>query len=151
MTIYGQKQQLKVLFKQVQVFNDDLELMSHWAKYLCVLTSGFIENSVKHYLLEYSRKKSNSNVFNFTTNNLKKFQNPKMEIILKLFGSFNEDWRSQLEEFVEGERKDAVDSIVNNRHNIAHGKSIGLTIIQMKTFFDRVIEVLDFIEIKCDC
>lgn len=151
MTIYGQKQRLENLFKQAQIFNSDPELLSHWAKYLCVLTSGFIENAVKHYLSEFSKKKAHPAVFNFATKNLNQFQNPNMEKILILIGAFSENWRNQLENFVEGERKDAVDSIVNNRHSIAHGKSIGLTIIQMKFFFHRASEVIDFIKKQCDC
>jgi hypothetical protein len=78
--------------------------------------------------------------------NIKDFMNPKMEKILQLSGEFCKEWKEQLEIFVEGERKDAVDSIVANRNNIAHGRSVGLTIVRMKRYYDKAVEVTNFVK-----
>jgi hypothetical protein len=146
--IISQEQQIRSLFNPPDVFKYDTEMLSHWAKYLCVLTSGFIENAVRHYLSEFASQKSHPFVSNYVTDALNGFQNPNMERILTIIGAFSIDWRKQLEEYVEGERKDAINSIVANRHNIAHGKSVGLTFVRMKKFFDKAVEVVDFIKNK---
>ena len=149
--ILAQKQQLTSLFSCAKIFNNNSEMLSHWAKYLCVLTSGFIENSIKHYLSEYTIKKSHPYISNYVTNHLEGFQNPNMEKILNVIGAFSKDWRDVIGKYVDGERKDAIDSIVANRHNIVHGKSIGLTFVRMQKYFEKAVEVIDFIKAQCNC
>ena len=42
-----QLQRLNYLFKQTNAATrDDFELRAHWAKYLCVLSAGFLENAI---------------------------------------------------------------------------------------------------------
>lgn len=144
--IVAQREHIKNLFSRASSFTSEPELLSHWAKYICVLTSGYLENALRHYLNEFSKKKSHPYVTNYVSVKIKEFMNPNMEKILNLTGSFNKDWRDNLEKFVAGERKDAIDSIVINRHNIAHGRHIGLTLVRMKTYFERVTEVIEFIK-----
>lgn len=52
------KDRLDDLFSRVNEFSGDLELQSHWARYLCVRVSGFIETSIRSILSEYARKMS---------------------------------------------------------------------------------------------
>ncbi len=47
------KDRLDYLFSRVNEFSEDLELQSHWARYLCVRVSGFIETSIRSILSEY--------------------------------------------------------------------------------------------------
>jgi len=51
-----------------------------------------------------------------------------------------------MESFVAGERKDAVDSVVANRHQIAHGQDVGLTLIRIMGYYAHVSETIDFLE-----
>ncbi|MGA9453625.1 MAG: HEPN domain-containing protein [Verrucomicrobiia bacterium] len=54
---------------------------------------------------------------------------------------------SDLELFLESNgRKDAIDSVMNNRHQIAHGKNSGITIARVRGYLDKAEEVLNFIE-----
>ena len=46
------KDRLDYLFSRVNEFSEDLELQSHWARYLCVRVSGFIETSIRSILSE---------------------------------------------------------------------------------------------------
>lgn len=144
--IFAQRQRIEYLFSCTSNFNADPETLSHWAKYLCVLTSGYLENAVQHYFSEFSKIKAHPYVSNYVTHNLEDFMNPKMAKILNLSDSFSKEWKDRLESFVEGERKDAIDSIVANKNNIAHGRQIGLTLSRMKTYFEKMVEVVDFIK-----
>ncbi|MBF0553199.1 MAG: hypothetical protein HQK96_01435 [Nitrospirae bacterium] len=47
---------------------------------------------------------------------------------------------------VKGERKDAIDSIVANRNQIAHGEYVGLSLVLMKNYYKNASEVLEFIK-----
>lgn len=125
------------------------ELQSHWAIYLCVLTSGFLEASVREIYGHYASEKAAPNVANFVLDRLEGFQNPKMEKILELTKSFNRGWESDLRVATEGEIKDAVDSIVANRHLIAHGRPVGITYVRIKNYYENAVKVIDLIERQC--
>src|ERR1700735_1877688 len=102
LAIHQQKQRLDDLFNAVRTL-PDVEMQSHWSRYLCVLVSGFLENSVELCLSEYSKRGTNVLVSNFVNAKLRDFQNPRMGIILDLFGSFNPDWKAQLEVATKGQ------------------------------------------------
>ncbi len=140
------RQRLNNLFNRAPSFINDSELLSHWAKYLCVLVSGYLETALQYYYCEFSKSKAHPYVSDFAMANIKDFINPKMEKILQLSGQFSKEWKEDLEAFASGERKDAVDSIVANRNNIAHGRSVSLTITRMKRYYEKALEVTEFVK-----
>lgn len=148
-SIVSYKQRLDNLFAQIKGVAGDPELQSHWAMYLCVLTSGFLETSVRQIYGLYASNKAAPNVANFVKDKLEGFQNPNMEKILELTRSFSQEWETRLRAATEGEIKDDVDSIVANRHNIAHGRSVGITYIRMKNYYDNALKLIDLIDEQC--
>ena len=147
--ILAHRQKIENIFKKVDTLPKDVEIQSHWAKYLCVLISGYLEKSIRMLYSNYARNTANANVARFVDNNLKSFQNPKMEKILDIARSFNPEWETQLRSATEGELKDAIDSIVSNRHLIAHGLDVGLTIIRIRNYYERASKIVDLIEKLC--
>ncbi len=143
------KQELDCLFEKVTVFSADTYLQSHWARYLCILVSGFLETSVRIIYRDYAKNKATPQIANFVEGKLEDFQNPKMEKILQLTGLFSKEWENDLRRETEGELKDAVDSIANNRNQIAHGGSVGISYSQIKSYYDRAIKVIELIENLC--
>lgn len=128
----------------------DLELLAHWAKYLCVLVAGFVENSLQEVFSEFVTSSSSRAVTRFTTRALRNIQNPKTQRFIEVSGAFDDSWRAPLEAFVaENGRKDAIDSIMANRHLIAHGEDSGITLARVKDYLDKCVEVIDFIEAQC--
>ncbi|HSL03107.1 MAG TPA: HEPN domain-containing protein [Nitrospiraceae bacterium] len=144
------QQRLDNIFSQVSSFSGDAELQSHWARYLCILVSGFLETSVQHIYIEYSKKRSASDVAGYVERRLKQFQNPQMKKILDLTGSFNPAWREALKVATEGQTKDAVDSIVANRNTIAHGESVGITYSRIKEYYQNALKVIELIDRQCN-
>ena len=124
----------------------DFELQAHWANYLCILVSGFLENSISTIYIEYAKKKATPQIVNFVEKKLEKFQNPKMEKIFQLMDSFDKKWGDQLRTKTEGEIKDAVNSIVDLRNRIAHGKFVNTTYITIKNYYQSSKKLLDVIE-----
>lgn len=127
--------------------NGELELQAHWAKYLCVLVSGVLENALVELYQDFSSRAASEPVANFAGSRLVKIQNPNADRFLQTARSFKISWGDELESFLESDgRKDAIDSVMNNRHQIAHGKSSGITVARVRSYLDKAEEVLDFIE-----
>ncbi len=143
------KNRLDHLFEKSREYSDDPEMQAHWARYLCVLISGFLEVSVRITLNSYSLSRSHDNVSNYVGAKLKLFKSPSMSNIIQLVGLFNGEWAEVISLETEGELKAAVDSIVNNRHQIAHGKDIGLSLVQISEFYQRSIRVIEILHENC--
>lgn len=143
------KQRLDNLFGQILVFSGNPELQSQWARYLCVLVSGFLEISICAIYGEFARRTASPYVANFVKYELGSFQNPKMGKILDLTRAFNPQWANQLEVATEGQLKDAVNSVVANRIQIAHGRDVGITYARIKGYYEDVIQVVNLIEGMC--
>lgn len=140
---------LKHLFGKVKLLSEDPELQSHWARYLCILVSGYIEVSVRAIYADYARTKAVPNIANFIENHLKGFQNPNMDKILELSRRFNPEWSEFLQAATEGELKDSVDSVVAVRNQIAHGKSVGITYARISRYYSDVEKVMALISKQC--
>jgi hypothetical protein len=140
------RQRLDSLFKRMGDFTGDPELQAYWAQFLCVLASGYIESSVRYLFTEYTQRRASPFVANFIGEELKSFQNAKSEKILQLARKFSPDWETKIVDFMKDKRKDAIDSIVSNRHNIAHGRNVGITFARIQAYYKSTVEVIDFIE-----
>ncbi len=146
--VVSYQQRLDSLFEKVKDISD-IELQSHWARYLCVLVSGYLETSVRVIYSEYSEKRANENVAKYVSSRLERFQSPKMGNILELTRAFNQQWAKELETATEGELKESVDSIVTDRHNIAHGRDIRITYARISKYYQNAIKVVELIEEQC--
>ena len=62
-----------------------------------------------------------------------------------LMGKFSLAWQKEVEDFLnEGscERKDAVNSLYNVRHSVAHGGNSTISVVLSRQYFDRVCEIV---------
>lgn len=137
------EQRLDALFAKINDLPDDPEIQSHWARYLCVLVSGYIETAVKAIFRHYAESKCDAKVLNFTEKSLGRFQNPHTERILELARNFSPDWENELSNLISDEIKQAINSIVANRHQIAHGSDVGLTYTRVKDYYNNVKRFID--------
>lgn len=125
-------------------------MRSHWAKYLCVLSAGFLENAIEEVYGDFVRNASSKPVADYTTSILSKIQNPNSTKFIETARSFKQEWATALESYVnDNGRREAINSIMKNRHEIAHGKYSGITIVQIKQYLDKAVEVIEFIEGQC--
>ncbi len=69
--------------------------------------------------------------------------------ILNLFDdSWSADFKSEIltQEPIPEQFKYSIDSVVSTRHNIAHGKNTGISIVQIEKYFqdiDKTVAILD--------
>ena len=125
-------------------------MQSHWAKYLCVLAAGFLENALVELYSDFCRRAASPPVSNFSATALGRIQNPKSQAFLKVSGAFNKSWATALETFIEDDgRKEAINSIMANRHLVAHGRDSGITVARVNEYLGKAIDVLEFVEQQC--
>lgn len=149
--LISQKQRLDWLIEQASNFQgEQLELQAHWARYLCVLAAGFLENALAEIYSRYAKASANAQVSNYVEAVLGKIQNPKSNKFLDTARSFDRTWEESLATFINAEgRADAIDAIMANRHQIAHGKDSNISLVRVKEYLKKGIEVVEFIEIQC--
>lgn len=149
--LLSQRQRLDWLIKEASKFEgDQLELQAHWARYLCVLAAGFLENALSETFSAYAKSSANVQVSNYVEAMLGKIQNPKAGKFLDTARAFDRSWEEGLATFIKVDgRKDAIDAIMANRHLIAHGKDSGISLARVKEYLKKSIEVVEFMESQC--
>jgi RiboL-PSP-HEPN len=147
----SQFQKLRDLFAKADAAcGADFEMRSHWAKYLCVLSAGFLENAISEVYGDFVRGAASQPVADYAMSTLSRIQNPKTSRFLEIARQFKTSWADALENFADSSgRREAINSIMANRHEIAHGKHPGITLVQIKYYLDRAVEVVEFIEKQC--
>lgn len=130
---------------------DNIELQGHWGKYLCVLTSGFLENAICQVYVGLVSNSASPAIANFTIGTLSKIQNPKTNKFIEVARSFKKEWGDDLEKYIteDESRKDAINSIMTNRHLVAHGKNTSISVVKTKEYLEKCVEVINFIEHQC--
>jgi hypothetical protein len=147
-----QLDQLDALFQKAREMRNDLDLLGHWGRYLCVLSAGFLENSIREIYGDRARRCSTRDVSSYVIQSLERVQNPKAQRFLEVTGAFNKSWAHALDKYLsedDGHRKNSIDSIMNNRHLIAHGRNANISVARVREYLDAGVEVLEFIESMC--
>ena len=134
------------LFKATSILPDDIEIRSHWARYLCILSYGYIETSVRNIFLVYAKNKAHAYVVNFVEKGLDRFRNATMNNIKDLARMFNQEWVEAIEQDLDQEVIDAVNSLANNRHQISHGKHTGISLVFVKKWHEKSRELIKYLE-----
>jgi hypothetical protein len=79
------------------------------------------------------------------------FQNPTTENIDDLLRSFDPAIAKAFTDALGNEGKDAINSVVNNKNQLAHGKGTGLGLDTMKRYYKDVSTALGILcDILCD-
>jgi hypothetical protein len=143
-----QSQKLRTIIGRVgPACGGDIELQAHWAKYICVLVAGLLENALKEIYKDYVASRSAQNITNYVCAQLKAVRNPKAGKFLEVAKSFDPTWEDELKQYLDQDgRGDAIDSIMTNRHLIAHGQSSNITLVRIREYLDKATEVIDYVE-----
>jgi hypothetical protein len=139
------KGRLDATFQRAPPPSADVEIQSDFARYLCVLVSGFLENAIAALILDFAQRRSSREIASFIEYQLDYWTNPNTEKICSLLGSFSADWRTKSEQFLIDERKAGVNSLVALRHKIAHGESVGTSLSQVKEYYATAKKIVDFV------
>lgn len=135
---------LDLLFNYFKSLNLDEELKSHISKYLTVLISGIYEDSIKNILKESIHRESiTKEVKGFIFKQIDTiFRNPTHKNLKGLLNRFNKAWLNKIHQKIVDEEWEALNSIVNNKNNIAHGDSSSITFDDIFTYYQKSKKIL---------
>ncbi len=145
--VHSLRTKLKAVIARAESLSvTDPEVLSDYARYLCVLVSGFVEHAVYQLVVDYCSDKSNPRVAKYVESQISRTQNINSERLLQIMRSFEEDWARKLDTFIDGPRKDSLNSCLGLRNQIAHGGSVSLSLTQIKQHHKNIDEIIDYIE-----
>ena len=127
----------------------NIELIGHWGSYLCILTAGFLENALREVYSAFASRASSPQVARFAAARLERISNPKAGRFVETARSFDPGWATDLEAFLDAEgsrRRNAIDSIMNNRNRIAHGEGTQVSVGRVRGWLPGCVQVVEFIE-----
>lgn len=120
------------------------EWQSEWCKYLCIRLYGYLERTFVEIVEAYVSKCAAPNVASYVAVRLTGLNSATPDNCIKVASDFQPDWGEQLSVFVSaGEIKAHVASVTANRHQIAHGNDVGLTLSRLQSYKESVEAFLD--------
>lgn len=131
---------------------ESIELDAHWAKYACVLVSGYMEKYVKEILHSYAVRKSENRISYYIEKTWPQSMNMNRENIIGLVGKFDADWEREIKTWLgkgEGSKGSIINGIVKTRNNIAHGSEAntsGVTINSVSAQFETAKSLVQKLE-----
>ena len=129
----------------------DDDTKSVLTNHCCVLMSGHLERTIVETFLQLTDEQIYAKcITNFSNFHIRRFQNADFDKVCTLAGQFDSDWSSSIrEENKRSELKDHIDSLVGNRHQIAHGNSVSITEIDLVAWLPHVDRFLELVEQTC--
>lgn len=88
---------LRAAFDRAKDLSHDLELLGHWGRYLCILTAGFLENTLRILYSSHAEKHASRSVATYVFAQLGRIQNPKAGKFVEVSGAFNKKWAHDIE------------------------------------------------------
>lgn len=127
---------------------DDAEKIGHWGRYACVTCTGYIEVALRLVLQNYVQSKATAEIAAYVVRDMEAVQNPKAEKIVKVLRCFSDRWADAMDEYftVNPEVKDAIDSLMANRHLIAHGRPCSISLGRVASYFEQADQAIEFID-----
>ncbi|MGJ5151172.1 HEPN domain-containing protein [Bradyrhizobium sp. HKCCYLR1023] len=144
-TYFSLEKKIEYLLGKIKDIDDDY-LRSHIANYVCVLLSGLLEAAIREIISACSERTSAPRMSSFVKSRMDGFRNPDIEKITALLSSFDRAITERLESFWDEEIKDAIGSIVGNRHLIAHGRDTTVTYSRVSEWHGCAKKFIHFLE-----
>ena len=120
------------------------ELLAHFARYLAVLISGYVEQSAKELVREYARGQSDDRVQRLVGKHVERFRNLDNDKLKQMLDALDPDWWPILAA-AHPDDLEALDSIATLRNNISHGGDSGVSLIVVKDYLARVENVVKWL------
>lgn len=128
----------------------EIRLRSDFAEYLTVLVYGYLEQSVQQLLMQYVRDRSSRPVARYTNRRLERSRSMKYNNLVSLLGDFDPQWRTEFEYIIDERSRRAIDTVTNNRHQIAHGGWTSMTVVVIRHEYEQIKGVIDDLAVLLD-
>lgn len=127
---------------------DDEEVKSYLVKLLCVRTAGLLEVFLKTRISEYSKGKVPTEINRFLTSKFKDITNLKSSKFEDVLTSFSVDWADKFRDYLDDheQEKISLDSVIAQRHNIAHGQPSNIGSTSMAQYYNDVKSIVVYLD-----
>lgn len=127
---------------------DDDEIKSSLVKLFCVRTAGLLEVFLKTRISEYSKGKVPKEINKFLTGKFKDITSLKTKKLNDVLSSFSLEWAQRFEDYIEDheQEKSSLDSIIDQRHHIAHGQSSNISTSSMTQYYEDVKKIVNHLD-----
>ena len=137
----SQEIKLNNLYNQISKVQDD-EIKAHMSKYFCIKMSGYLENTIKILVANYSGKSSPQAISTYVQNSLKTTTNLSEEKLINLLKKFNNDWADCFSKKVNEQQIESLNSIISNRNSIAHGQQDNISYQTIGQYFSDIKQII---------
>ena len=117
------EKKLNDLFSKVSTIVE-IEMQSHWSRYLCVLVSGYIEKAFRIIVEDHVKKRAPKEISDYISTDMGNKNTINIEKIRRVLDQFRKNLSTELDLLLTPQEILAINSVVVNRNSIAHG---GLT------------------------
>jgi hypothetical protein len=125
------------LFMQVSGLPED-EIKSRLAEYLCIRSSGLLENIIKQLVHEYMSTSAPREVQDYVNSKLKSVTNLDHNKLKAFLFSFSKEWHDEYDSFITTEVAESLNSIYGLRNSLAHGGTNAVSYKGIKTHYDNL-------------
>jgi RiboL-PSP-HEPN len=135
--------QLDAAFARVQSLDlGQVELRADFARYLCVLVSGYLDQTMREMTGEFTRLRAQPLIANLVVKLTDRTTNLKASKIRDHLLMIDPSWEAEIDTILVDRAKDAVNSVVALRHQIAHGQSADITIARMTSYYADIKKLI---------
>lgn len=126
----------------------DDEIKSYLVKLLCIRTAGLLEVFLKTRISEYSKGKVPKEINRFMTSKFKDITNLKSSKFEDVLRSFSEEWSEKFRDYLDfhEQEKNSLDSVISQRHTIAHGQPSNIGSVSMMQYYNDVKLIITYID-----
>lgn len=133
--------------KKASAVGGDVELTSMLSSYLTVLISGIYEDCIEQLLIVRAGKKGDSEIESFVKSLVDRtFRNPKYDRIRELVEYLNPLYGKALDKKLGKDSIDGINTIVDNKNYLAHGRTCNLTLSDVSNCHTRAVKIFEELE-----
>lgn len=114
------------------------------ARYLVILVAGWMEQSAFELARARCRRDASGPVQLFSLSHLSQTRNARLDVLLDIVGRFDQGWRDQLDRSITIDKKDAINSIIGLRNEVAHGNpwATNASVARVSQYFESCSTVI---------
>ena len=134
------------VFSRAYRFDHTPDVQADYARYLCVLVTGYLEKEVVRIIVDYVDALGNHSLSRYVSETLKRPGSMHAARILDLVKKFSVTWHNRLDQQLTLRHREAIGSLYASRNQIAHGEDVDLTYRQVQEDYKLAREVVGFVE-----
>jgi hypothetical protein len=143
------REKLEIYIKRASEKSLPDDIRSDLSKFGAILLCGLIEKSIENILMSSISQKSHPRIENFFKIFFNKGTNYNCDNIESILQKFDKEWSSKFNSFIKNnnEIKEKINSVYGIRNSIAHGENSGITIHQLKNYFEKSNDLIKEVSI----